>query len=133
MGVQTLHAGAGATHAAVRSRSDVIRRQRGVALGRISSVRICDEYRIDFGFGSPNGAGCFESADSKNLAFADQPVASRHRLAAVEQGSVADDDRSAFSVADDDLESAARGSTDQLANSSDVVAHDVSYGGVDAQ
>ena len=48
-------------------------------------------------------------------------------------GAIAHDDRAAVGISNDDLERAARRPADQFADSSDVVAHVVSYGGVVAQ
>ena len=133
MGVEALHAGACATDATVRSRACVIGRQRRVAFGGVSGVSVCDEQRIDLRLGPTHGACGLETADGQDFSLADQPVTRGHRFAVVHQGSVTHDDGPAVGIADDDLERAARRPTDEIADSSDVVAHAVSCGEVDAQ
>ncbi len=133
MGVKTFHTRSGPADTAVRSRAGVVGRQCRVALCRVPGMGVGDQHRIDLGFGPAHSARGLEAADRQDLVPADEPVSRRHRFAVVEQGSVADDDRPATGISNDDLEPAARRPADELADSSDVVAHVVSYGGVDAQ
>ena len=109
MGVQALHAGAGAAHAAVRPRAGVIgaatRRRARPHIGRARRRSSTGSISASARRTAPVASSRLTASTSR---LADQPVARRHRFAVVEQGSVADDDRAAIGVADDDFESAAR-------------------------
>ena len=128
MRVQTLDPGTSSTHATMRARSDVTGRYDRIALGRIAGMSIGDQSGIDLGFSTTNRSERFEATDGQDLAFANQPVTGRHRLAVVEQRCIAKHDRRAGAITNDDIERAAGRPADQLADGRDIVAHVVSVG-----
>ena len=108
MGMQALHANPRTTDTAVRTRAGVSQRKECVALGGIAAVGVGDLVGIEFGLGSAHSTRRLEAADGQDLAPADEPVASRHRFAIVEQWSVAQHNRISTDISDHDLEGAAR-------------------------
>ena len=126
--MEALHAHSRAADAAVWSGAGMQRRHGRVALGGIARMSVGDQDRVDLGLGAANAASGLETADGEHLVPADQPVAGGHRLAVVEQGSVAKYHRVAGVISNHNFESTLRCPADQLADGSDIVAHPASDG-----
>jgi hypothetical protein len=90
----------------------VIRRHCGVAFIGVRRMRGGESLRIDLAFGRVDPAVGFELRDTFDVARTDEPVAGGHRGRIVEQRGVAHDARITRSVAHDDVEVAARATTE---------------------
>ena len=126
--MEALDSSTSSTDPTMRTGSDVVGRHFSVALGGVAGVGLGDECRIDLRFGAAHSTTGLEPAHCQDLALADQPVARRHRLSAIQQGRVAEHNGRTSFVTHDDLEGTTRRSADQLADGGDIVAHVISDG-----
>ena len=93
---------------------------RGVALGRVTGVRLGERHRVDGALRPPGATGGLEPADELPLGPADEPVGGRHRRAVVEERRVLDDDGIADRVPDDDLEAAGGRATEERRHGGEI-------------
>ena len=122
MGVQALHALAGAADAAATAAGPSGRPAMAASRSARSGRARRRSAAVDLGLGVPHAAGGLEPADRRDHGLADQPVARRHRRAVVEQRRVAEHDGIAVGVAHHDLERTLRLAPEQFADRGDVVA-----------
>jgi|TARA_Y100000310_G_scaffold296634_2_gene329041 hypothetical protein len=86
----------------------------GLALGRVPVMGISQLDRVTGLLGLAYSARRLEGPDPRTQVSTDQPVEGRHRTAAVKQGVVANDHRPAGIVTNDNLESPARCTPQEL-------------------
>ena len=123
MRVETFHALAGTADAASGAGSVVSGGKRGVAFGRVAGVGGREKIPIDFRFRATDAVVGLETADGVAVGPTHEPVAGRHRRPVVEQRGIADHDRNTEVVAHDDVERAARCSSEQIFDNRAIV-HD---------
>src|SRR5258706_2945335 len=121
--VEALHTLAGTAHAAGGARACVLGGQRGVAFGRVASVGGGEMIPIDFGFRATDTGVGLETGHGVRVGPSKEPIAGRHRRPVVEERGIADHDGPTVAVAHDDVERAARCSSEQLLDNGAIV-HD---------
>ncbi len=121
VGVEALHAGPRAAHAAGRARTPVSRVDRCIAFAAVRVVGPLELDPVDLGLGPMDPTGRLEPADQPPEVGIDQPVPSRHRPAVVEDRCVPQDRRCPVGGSDDDLEGALRRPTEQALDLGEVV------------
>ena len=97
--------------------------ERGIAFGGVAGVGRGQEVWVDLGFRAPDPGVGLETAHRVTLGPADEPVPGRHRCPVVEEWCIADHDGPAGRVAHDDIERAARLSSEQVFDNRSIV-HD---------
>lgn len=102
--MQAFDADPGTRHAAARDRTAVARRQRRSPFGGVGGMSNGDAFEADLGLGAIDAAGRLEMTDVDVVLLGDQPIPCGHGRPVGQQGSVADHDRPATIVADDDFE-----------------------------
>jgi len=112
--VEAFDASARAADAAVGSRAPMTERERRVPLVCVSIVRGAQLVGIDGRLRVANAARRFQTRDSLRQLGVDEPEASRHRCAVVEQWRVADHDGFSVRAPYDDVERRARRPAEQL-------------------
>lgn len=104
MGMQAFDADTGTRHAATRDRTAVPGRQRRSPFVGVGGMGNGDAVESDLGLGAIDAAGGLETSDIDVVLLGDEPVARGHGRPVGQEGSVADHDRPAAIVADDDIE-----------------------------
>ena len=129
MGMEALHAGAGAADTPEGPWTGVFGVDRRIALAGIRRVRAFELRRVDLGLRTLHPARRLEPPDEPTDGRVDQPVPGRHRSPVVEDRSVAKDRRRTVDGADHDLEPTLRSPPEQPLDLGEIVRIHPSPGG----